>query len=148
MSREVAIAGKEPLLAGVVQAPPRCRCGRVPPQQVDDLHRNRWTGSTGMGGRFESERVDDFTRNTHDAVEIVVLHARTLTRRGTSPVAAGPHLQECMVLVDPDTVLFGKGRATMVRRGNPPTLRASFDLLAQVYGPAYQRLTQSENPRP
>ncbi|MEW6230006.1 MAG: hypothetical protein AB1700_18290, partial [Bacillota bacterium] len=24
----------------------------------------RWTDSTGMGGRFESERVDDFTRNT------------------------------------------------------------------------------------
>jgi len=27
------------------------------------LDRNQWTGSTGMGGRFGSERVDDFTRN-------------------------------------------------------------------------------------
>ena len=25
----------------------------------------RWTASAGIGGRFGSERVDDFTRNTH-----------------------------------------------------------------------------------
>ena len=39
-----------------VRAPLRCRRGgRLPPESVDDLDRNQWTGSTGMGGRFHPE---------------------------------------------------------------------------------------------
>ena len=29
--------------------------GRLGPESVDDLDRNQWTGSTGMGGRFHPE---------------------------------------------------------------------------------------------
>ena len=47
-----------------VRAPIRYRRdGRVPPESVDDLDRAQWTGSVGVGGRFGSERVDDFRRN-------------------------------------------------------------------------------------
>jgi hypothetical protein len=37
--------------------------GRFRPESVDDLNRNHWTVSAGIGGRFQPESVDDFDRN-------------------------------------------------------------------------------------
>jgi len=39
---------------------PRGTGGRIAPDQLDDLDRNRWTNWAGTSGRFPPDQVDDF----------------------------------------------------------------------------------------
>jgi len=61
--RRASMSSRKPLFHGSEVADCARSLFKAKPESVDDLNRNQWTGSTGMGGRFGSERVDDFTRN-------------------------------------------------------------------------------------
>ena len=52
------------------------QAGRDPPEQVDAINRNRWTRSTGIGGRNQSEQVDAIDRCAQCLEELRNIGAR------------------------------------------------------------------------